>query len=100
MTNFQKEVVETLKRNGRMSTEEIAGEIDRTEKSVYKALTYLHGAEVVRDYQKAPPKKVPFTEEEHEEWKKCVREWKESNNPEREDRWELLPEEEWNETLS
>lgn len=92
MTEFQRQIVEALKDNERMTTEEISEVVGRAEKSVYKALTYLRGAELVRDHQKAPPMEIPFTEEEHQNWLKRVEEWKNSGNPDREDRWELIKE--------
>lgn len=100
MTEFQKQVVEILKDDGeRMTTKEVTEEVGRAEKSVKKALVYLRGAEIVRDYQKAPPREVPATQDEIEEWKQKVKKWKESGNPEREDRWELIPEDEREKTL-
>lgn len=100
MTKFQKQVVNILrKENRRMTTEEITNKLGRAEKSVKKALVYLRGAEIVRDHQKAPPREVPASDEQIEKWKKRVKEWKKSDNPERDDRWELIPEDEREKTL-
>lgn len=100
MTQFQKQVVKILKENGgRMTTEEVAEKAGRAEKSVKKALSYLHGAEIVRDHQKAPAREVPSSETELKNWQEEVRKWKESDNPERDDRWELIPEEKRKKTL-
>lgn len=99
MTEFQKQIVLALEGKGRMTTEEIAEIVGRSEKSVKKALKYLHGAEMVQDHQKAPPMEIPYTEQDRQQWLKEVEQWKESGNPTREDRWELLPEDQRNKTL-
>jgi len=100
MTEFQKQVVKILKENGgRMTTKRVAEKVGRAEKSVKKALSYLHGAEIVMDHQKAPAREVPCSEQEMAEWREEVEEWKESDDPNREDRWELIPEGDRKKTL-
>lgn len=100
MTEFQKQVVKILKEDGgRMTTERVAEKAGRAVKSVKKALSYLHGAEIVRDHQKAPAREVPSSEDELRKWQEQVRDWKNSDNPERDDRWELIPEENRKKTL-
>jgi len=100
MTEFQKQVVKILKENGgRMTTKRVAEKVGRAEKSVKKALSYLHGAEIVMDHQKAPAREVPCSEQEMAEWREEVEKWKESDDPEREDRWELIPEGDRKKTL-